>query len=223
LVQVENQYSKLEEIMKKPSVLREEKGFTLIELAIVLVIIGIILGAVLKGQDLIAGTRAKKFIMDAGKKWEIGAWTHFDRIGRFPGDADSNGLIGDGNPQADLAALNMTTPPVTPLTYGSFTFYVFLGSDSTGTPANAQNILVICKDVDCLIAFSNDELAFVQSFDTSIDGTASGTAGLVRATATTPTVVTLANYLATHATDVVSVAWTASPKALVYYFDRQPN
>jgi len=33
---------------------RNEKGFTLIEMAIVLVIIGIIIGAVLKGQDMVA-------------------------------------------------------------------------------------------------------------------------------------------------------------------------
>ena len=212
--------------MKKVSVLREEKGFTLIELAIVLVIIGIILGAVLKGQDLIAGARAKKFIMDAGKKWEIGAWTHFDRMGRFPGDSDSDGIIGElgtEDPEADLTALNMTNPPVYQLTYGSFTFFVHLGSDSTGAAATAQNILVICKAATCATAFSADELAFVQSFDTSIDGTASGTAGLVRATATVPTVVSAANYLATYAADVVSVAWTASPVALVYYFDRQAN
>jgi len=213
--------------MKKPSVLREEKGFTLIELAIVLVIIGIILGAVLKGQDLIAGARAKKFIMDAGKKWEIGAWTHFDRIGRFPGDSDSNGVIGElgtEDPKTDLTNLNLTNPPASPVTYGSFKFYVFLGSDSTGAATTAQNILVICKDSGCATAFSNDELAFVQSFDTSIDGTASGTAGLVRATATTPTdTIDDTKYLATYTADVVSVAWTASPKALVYYFDRQAN
>ena len=92
---------------KMRRLLRDEKGFTLIELAIVLVIIGIILGAVLKGQDLIASARAKKFVNDAGREWEVGTWTHFDRKGRFPGDADSNGVIGEDagdNAQADLAS-----------------------------------------------------------------------------------------------------------------------
>lgn len=212
--------------MDRMRLLRDEKGFTLIELAIVLVIIGIILGAVLKGQDLINSARAKRFVNDAGRKWEVGLWTHFDRLGRFPGDSDSDGIIGEigtENVSTDLTNLNLIQTPSSPVTMGSFSFYVFLGSDSTGTPANAQNTLIICKDNACATAFTADELGFVQSFDTAIDGVASGTAGLVRATATTPSVVTPANYLANYAADVVSVVWTASPVALVYYFDRQPN
>ena len=42
------------------NVSRNEKGFTLVELAIVLVIIGIILGAVLKGQELINSAKIKR-------------------------------------------------------------------------------------------------------------------------------------------------------------------
>ncbi len=47
-----------------------KKGFTLIELAIVLVVIGIIIGAVLKGRDLIRNARMKKAFLQF-KKWEI--------------------------------------------------------------------------------------------------------------------------------------------------------
>ncbi|PIX86479.1 MAG: prepilin-type cleavage/methylation domain-containing protein, partial [Nitrospirae bacterium CG_4_10_14_3_um_filter_53_41] len=39
---------------------KNNKGFTLVELAIVLVIIGIILGAVLKGQELITNAKTKR-------------------------------------------------------------------------------------------------------------------------------------------------------------------
>ncbi len=41
---------------------REPRGFTLIELAIVLVVIGLLLGGVLKGQELIESARARSII-----------------------------------------------------------------------------------------------------------------------------------------------------------------
>ena len=46
--------------MKMFKSVRNHKGFTLVELAIVLVIIGIILGSVLKGQELINNARMKR-------------------------------------------------------------------------------------------------------------------------------------------------------------------
>ena len=68
------------------------KGFTLVELAIVLVIIGIILGAILKGQELINNARAKRVQNDM-RGIEALLWTFYDRYGRFPGDCDRNGFI----------------------------------------------------------------------------------------------------------------------------------
>ena len=41
-----------------------QRGFTLVEIAIVLVLIGIILGAVLKGGDLIDNAKEKQFKSD---------------------------------------------------------------------------------------------------------------------------------------------------------------
>ncbi|ODA43382.1 hypothetical protein THER_1890 [Thermodesulfovibrio sp. N1] len=72
--------------------LRSNKGFTLVELAIVLVIIGIILGAVLKGQDLINNAKAKRLINDT-KGLVALAYTFYDRYGRFPGDCDNDGDV----------------------------------------------------------------------------------------------------------------------------------
>lgn len=42
-----------------------QKGFTLIELSIVLVIIGLLVGGVIKGKDLIDNTKTTKFIQEA--------------------------------------------------------------------------------------------------------------------------------------------------------------
>ncbi len=71
--------------------IRNAKGFTLVELAIVLVIIGIILGAVLKGQELINNAKAKRILSDL-KGIEALVYTYMDRKGRLPGECGSNGV-----------------------------------------------------------------------------------------------------------------------------------
>ena len=43
---------------------KQQSGFTLIELAIVLVIIGLLLGGVLKGQELINSAKVKNIVSD---------------------------------------------------------------------------------------------------------------------------------------------------------------
>src|SRR6202162_5353761 len=79
------------------------KGFTLIEIAIVLVIIGLLLGGVLKGQELITGARVRNLIsqQDGIKAAFFGFQ---DRFRALPGDYASastniNGvtIAGDGN------------------------------------------------------------------------------------------------------------------------------
>ena len=64
---------------------KRESGFTLIEIAIVLVIIGLLLGGVLKGQELITGARVRSFIQqqDGVKAAYFG---FLDRYRALPGD-----------------------------------------------------------------------------------------------------------------------------------------
>jgi prepilin-type N-terminal cleavage/methylation domain-containing protein len=71
------------------------RGFTLVELAIVLVIIGIILGAILKGTELINNAKVKRLQNDL-KGLEAAIWTFYDRTGRMPGDCNGDGVIGYG-------------------------------------------------------------------------------------------------------------------------------
>jgi len=61
------------------------KGFTLVEMAIVLVIIGLILGGVLKGQELVVQARVKSMISEFNQV-TAAYYTYFDRYHRFPGD-----------------------------------------------------------------------------------------------------------------------------------------
>jgi len=57
------------------------KGFSLIELSIVLIIIGLLMAAVMKGKDLIRSTEMKKFYNTFIKAWELVYTQYYDRTG----------------------------------------------------------------------------------------------------------------------------------------------
>ncbi len=68
--------------------MKKQKGFTLIEIAIVLVIIGLLLGGVLKGQELINAARVRNIAsqLDGVKVAYLGFQ---DRYRAYPGDVPS--------------------------------------------------------------------------------------------------------------------------------------
>ena len=70
---------------------RNEKGFTLVEMAIVLVIIGLLIGGVLKGQAMIQNAKVKRVVKSAD---EIRAaiYTFYDKYGVYPGDEASTSI-----------------------------------------------------------------------------------------------------------------------------------
>tara|TARA_R110001606_G_scaffold83591_5_gene190619 strand:+ start:1484 stop:2155 length:672 start_codon:yes stop_codon:yes gene_type:complete len=65
--------------------MNKQSGFTLIEIAIVLVIIGLLLGGVLQGQQLIENSRVRSAVNDFNGT-AAAAFSYVDRYGRFPGD-----------------------------------------------------------------------------------------------------------------------------------------
>jgi type II secretory pathway pseudopilin PulG len=82
-------------------------GFTLVEFAIVLVIVGLIVGAVLKGQELITNARIKRVEQDHSST-VVAVQAYQDRYGFLPGDdpdaetrfeaySAGSGYNGDGN------------------------------------------------------------------------------------------------------------------------------
>ena len=66
----------------------QEKGFTLVELAIVLVIIGILIGGILKGQELIKNASISATAAQL-KAFESAYTTFLDLYGGKPGDLAS--------------------------------------------------------------------------------------------------------------------------------------
>ena len=63
----------------------QQKGFTLVEIAIVLVIIGLLLGGVLKGQELINSAKVKNLANDF-RTIPVFIYGYQDKFKRLPGD-----------------------------------------------------------------------------------------------------------------------------------------
>lgn len=81
---------------------RNQSGFTLIEIAIVLVIIGLLLGGVLKGQELINSAKVKNLATDF-RNIPVFIYGYQDKFRSLPGD--------DGNAPAHLGAASAVAPP----------------------------------------------------------------------------------------------------------------
>lgn len=71
--------------MKKKKYLKNQKGFTLVEIAIVLVIIGLLIGGVLQGQSMIRNARVKRLVNDF-EGLRAAVLSYQDRYGMLPGD-----------------------------------------------------------------------------------------------------------------------------------------
>lgn len=150
---------------------RDQKGFTLIELSIVLVIIGIILGAVLKGQDLIENAKAKK-VASLINQWQVPMMGYYDRKGYLPGDSGvgaglaPNGLITSAAAvTAALSASNMTYPNIV---LGDVSVAI-----TNGTVCNQG----LTKNFMLIFLPATATLSYIETIDTNVDGTALGTSG----------------------------------------------
>lgn len=80
---------------------KTQRGFTLIEIAVVLVIIGLLLGGVLRGQELINSARAKNLVQEITGVATM-VYSYQDRFQRLPGD--------DPAANDHVGGTNATTP-----------------------------------------------------------------------------------------------------------------
>ncbi len=209
----------------------KHKGFTLVELAIVLVIIGIILGSILKGQELIKNAKVKRMINDM-RSLEAMIWTYYDRKKRFPGDCNQNGIIGFNAPNDTVGAIpsDNIDPTIDDCLASSDENNVNRAfSDLRVTriaPYSKPNI-ILAKHINNgfinigystinginynVIVIYNIPAWMARAIDSTIDGTENGLVGLVRR----------------HDTQDGGAIWPSEengnqPVSLEYYFDQEP-
>lgn len=96
-------------MFKRKSTLCSQAGFTLIEIAIVMVIIGLLIGGILKGQEMIKNAKIKK-VMKQVDEIRVANMSYQDRYGFLPGDDSAastrpNGAgLANGNGNGQIAA-----------------------------------------------------------------------------------------------------------------------
>ena len=85
---------------------RDQQGFTLVELAIVLVIVSLMLGFLLSRENLMDSAKVKALVEDF-REQEAAYNTFYDRYGQFPGD--ENDIKGIPVPPGDTENGNGNT------------------------------------------------------------------------------------------------------------------
>ena len=150
---------------------RRQSGFTLVEIAIVLVIIGLLLGGILKGQELINSARVRNMAdMNAGI--QAAYYGFIDRFRRVPGDWNKDSakeaigvpIAGGGNDNGriDNATPDQYTEPNglwEQLSKAGFIQGAYTGTSgkptttSNQTPLNAfNNVVILGRTADYLDA-----------------------------------------------------------------------
>lgn len=121
----------------------KQKGFTLVEIAIVLVIIGLLLGGILKGQEMIIQAKIKNAITDYSGV-SAAYFGYQDRYRFTPGDDSqatrwSGATAGDGNRVLTGLYNSTTVTDETRLWWDHLRRSGFVSGSGTAQPSNAFN------------------------------------------------------------------------------------
>lgn len=121
-----------------------QRGFSLLELSVVLVVIGLLIGAMAVGRDLQRSAANQRLSTDFIQGWQLAYEAYFNGVGRPPGDsaATPTGLVNAGAAAAlcgadminAFLAAGIRIP--TGRTEGQQDRYVYL--DSNGNPQEVQ-------------------------------------------------------------------------------------
>jgi prepilin-type N-terminal cleavage/methylation domain-containing protein len=112
-----------------------QAGFSLIELAVVLIIMGLLIGGILKGKDLIESARLKRVISQLNE-YQMATTTFLDKFDALPGDFNKASTLikpglrnGNGNGIVEGAGLSPGSE--------AFAFWSHLaGANLIGTPGS---------------------------------------------------------------------------------------
>ena len=210
-----------------------QSGFTLVEIAIVLVIIGLLLGGVLKGQELIENAKIKNLANDI-RGVSTAYYTYIDRYRALPGDdvGASTRFTGaqNGGGDGSIAGLYSAAPGTLAATTESNNFWQHLRLSGlvSGTgflpPTHALGgLLGVQSNISApgnstfgmtgpVVCAGSVPWKVAQAVDTLLDDGDSAT-GNLRAGASSATVSNAATAAATNAVYGPAVAATAALEA----------
>jgi prepilin-type N-terminal cleavage/methylation domain-containing protein len=168
--------------------MRKTRGFTLVEIAIVLVIIGLLLGGILKGQEMITQAKIKNVIADFSG---ISAAYHGyqDRYRAIPGDDPnansrwSGATQGTGNGQVAGKYNSTTATDESRLWWDHLRRAGFVSGTGTNQPFNAVTGMIGVQTGDAATPTIGPSLK---------DGSGNGFVGLIICSANLPDKISIA-------------------------------
>lgn len=131
--------------------IKKNNGFSLTELAVVVVIIAFILSAVLKGQNLINAAKIEAIVAEVSKN-KVSITSFYNKYGKYPGDfneavANWGATTKDGDDDGKIEFINTLGTPTYEgylawqhLTYAQMTSDPYVGTATTGAAVPVTDI-----------------------------------------------------------------------------------
>lgn len=94
----------------KNTKIKNEKGFTLIELSIVLVIIGLLVGAIVGGQAIMGAAKISAVVTQMGQ-FDIAVTNFQTKFDHLPGDSNVHTPVGDADGYIENSTINAWLAP----------------------------------------------------------------------------------------------------------------
>ena len=170
--------------------MKGQRGFTLVELAIVLIIVGILIGAVWKAINLKTQASAKIKLSGFVQEWIAYYCTQDDLV--------------------------YTSAPDSTRTIENITWRAYTGTDGASGP----DVVVICASNNCGNAFGNKELTMVANTDITLDTDGEADAGEDLIVAATSVTISSGNVTSVTEVTSAGTSWGSTHKAMVIYCNK---